>query len=135
MGENTIKNIKFILRPLLKNIIPICLYENSKFNKYKKPPSIMLDIYKYNKFTKVYFIFLYPNVINTIKILIIILNKNKIKLFMLKNKKIILIPPIKAPNIILVILIFLLSINDTVSNNIKSIAKFNIITKSKYIFI
>lgn len=122
-------------RPLLKNIMPICLYENSKLSKYKKPPRIILDIYKYSIFTNVYFIVLYPNVVKIIKILISILNTNNKKLFILKNKNNILNPPIKAPNIILVNLTFLLSIIDTVNNNIKSIAKLSIITKSKYIFI
>ena len=72
-GENIIKNIKFIDSPLFKNIIPICLYENSKLSKYKNPPRIILDMYKYNRFINVYFIVLYPNVIKIIKILIIII--------------------------------------------------------------
>ena len=86
-------------------------------------------------FTNVYFIVLYPNVVKIIKTLISILNINNKKLFVLKNKNNILNPPMKAPNIILVNLTFLFSINDTVSNNIKSIAKLSIITKSKYIVI
>ena len=134
MGDVINKNIKLILSPLLINIIPTCLYENSIFIKYKNPPSIMLAMYKYNKFTNVYFMLLNLKVIKHINILIIIFNIKSIILFILKNSNNILNPPTNDPNSILYIFTFLFNIIDTDNNNIKSIEKFNNITKSKYIF-
>ena len=67
--------------------------------------------------------------------LINILYKNNSKEEILINKNIIEIPPIKAPNIILYILTLLLSNIETHKSKIKSKKKFNIIIKSKYIFI
>lgn len=66
--------------------------------------------------------------------LINILYINKVKLSILINKNIIDNPPIKDPISNLLIFAFLLSIIDTDISNMKSIIKFNIITKSKYIF-
>ena len=67
--------------------------------------------------------------------LITIFDKNNVKPLILKNKNSILKPPKKAPIIILIILTFLLNIMETHKSNRKSIPKFKIINKSKYIFI
>ena len=54
---------------------------------------------------------------------------------MLKNNNRMLKPPMKEPINNCVNLTFLLSIKDTERSSIKSRVKFNIIIKSKYIFI
>ena len=86
-------------------------------------------------FFKVYFKFLYENVVIHISMLISSFIKNSSKEFMFKNKVSILILPMNAPIINLVNDIFLLKKMETAVSNRKSNIKLSINTKSKYIFI
>ena len=53
IGENITKNIKLTDKPLFIKIKPTCVYENSIFKKYRKPPNIILAEYKNIKFFNV----------------------------------------------------------------------------------
>ena len=64
-----IKNIIFKLIPLFIKISPSCLYPNSIFIIYKKPPKIILTKYKNKIFFNVYFKSLYPKLTKHIIIL------------------------------------------------------------------
>lgn len=95
----------------------------------------MLNKYKYTKLFKVYLMFLNPNEASDIMIdiIIFIINNNKDETGI--NSDNILMDPSVAPNINLIILVFLLRINDTPIKSKKSRKKFNANTKSTYIFI
>ena len=105
-----------------------------RFKKYKKPPYIILTIKKYRTLSKVYLIFLNPNVVTiiiNIRINLKIFNTIKFKLIKKVN---ILNEAIIPPNNILFTLIFLFNTSDTVKSINVSNKKLSIIMLSIYTF-
>jgi len=114
--------------------MPLLLYENSMFIKYSPPPRMMLERYKYIMFLVVYLMFLYPNEVIFIMMLIIILRKNNcVDVMFINNVKTDILPR-KAPNNNLYVFVFLLNIMQTDKSNSKSNPKFKNNIKSIYIF-
>ena len=104
-------------------------------SKYSVPPNIMLDMYKYSIFFKVYFIFLNLNDIKHISILIIIFIRNSSNEFIFIKSVNTDMLPIKAPNNSLYISVFLFNIIVTDNSNKKSNPKLSSNIRSIYIFI
>ena len=94
-------------------------------SKYSVPPNTMLDIYRYNMFFNVYFMFLYLNDVIVISMLIIILIINNCIEFIFINSVNTEMLPMNAPNSSLYSSVFLFNISETDSNNKKSNPKFN----------